>query len=227
MKIQDLVKNGYYGRGIAVGVKNGRIGYAYFVTGRSENSKNRLLVKKDAGLFTEPYDPALCVDPSLIIYRATARLDGKIIVTNGDHTETAAETIAAGGRFFDAMEKRVYEPDGPIFTPRIAALIDEKTQKYLLAVLKKGASDECDRAYFSYEPVDGAGRLVTTYAGEKEVRAFSGEPKLFEMPDDAESLARAIWEGLEPAYRVGTYACYYDPKTGLEENFLLNAKGEI
>ncbi|MBR1747126.1 MAG: inosine monophosphate cyclohydrolase [Clostridia bacterium] len=222
--IQSLVQGAYFGRGIAVGCKDNKVGFAYFVTGRSENSKNRVLTERATGVYTEPFDPKLCSDPSLIIYRAVAYLSDRVIVTNGDHTDTVVQ--AGKGRFFDALKTRLYEPDGPIFTPRIAAEIDKKTGEYSLAILKRGDEGECLRELFLYEPTDGVGRLVTTYDGTTEVKAFLGEPKVFSMPESAEGLAMEIWRGLEPAFRVGVYCCYLDLISGKIEKIIVNEKGK-
>lgn len=225
--IKNAVQGGYYGRGIAVGVKNGRVGVLYFVTGRSENSKNRVLVERADGVYTEPFDPSKCVDPSLIIYRATCRVGGKIVVTNGDQTETIKDAVLGVGTFFDALQTRTYEPDGPIYTPRISACIDEKTGVCEMAILRRNVDGSCDRSLYCYEPQDGVGHLFSTYAGGMDCASFSGEPIEFSMPESALEMAKSAWEGLDERLRVGVYSCYYDLKTGNCEKIIINEKAKV
>lgn len=191
--IEFLKNNSYPGRGIAVG----KDCVYYFIMGRSENSRNRVFVPTEDGIRTEAHDPSKMQDPSLIIYHPVRTMDGKLIVTNGDQTDTIKEM----GCFRKALMTREYEPDGPNFTSRISAIIKEDGS-FEISILKH-KDGRCVREFFNYEGVDeGKGYFISTYQGDgNPLPAFSGEPLEISMPS-----AEEVWAALNPGNKVSLYA---------------------
>lgn len=227
---EELIKgNTYSGRGIIVGksADGKKAAAAYFIMGRSANSRNRVFTKKDGDIYTEPFDPSKVEDPSLIIYRAVAKLDNRLIVTNGDQTDTIYNAIKDGSCFTRALRTRCFEPDGPNFTPRISAMITFAYNDftYKMSILKsideKGSN--CARYTFDYPSVSGLGHFIHTYIHDGDpLPTFMGEPERIRIPDDIDSFTNELWEVLDPDNRISLYVRYIDLETGAEEDRLIN-----
>jgi len=208
---EALKGNRYPGRGIIIGMTpdGTRLVQVYWIMGRSENSRNRIFVlEEDGSVRTEARDPAKLTDPSLIIYYPVRQSAGAHIVTNGDQTDTIANTIANGGTFEDALRTRTFEPDAPNFTPRISGIVQpgDKSAAYKLAILKSNRGNEAltQRHFFTYEqPLAGFGHLIHTYQGDgNPLPSFEGEPKLVPLFDDAEQTLNYYWERLDEENRI-------------------------
>lgn len=214
-----LAGNAYPGRGIIIGkTADGRnAAFAYFIMGRSENSRNRVFVEKENELVIYPYDESKVEDPSLIIYSPVKRVWNKWIVTNGDQTDTVEAALLAGDSFENALEKREFEPDAPNFTPRISGLIDlENKFRYKLSILKSadGQGSACNRYTFSYEPLDGLGHFIHTYNSDgNPIPTFTGEPERVAVPSDLDAFADGLWNSLNAANKIALYVGFIDLKT--------------
>lgn len=227
--ISAFVKdNPYVGRGIVVGKSEDgeKACAAYFIMGRSANSRNRVFEERDGGLFTAPFDASKVEDPSLIIYAAMRRCGDKLVVTNGDQTDTVVEGLQKGICPEEALRTRRFEPDAPHFTPRISAILDFKEGfSYQMSILK--ASDEtgsaCDRFTFSYEPVNGVGHFIHTYVTDGDpLPTFVGEPHRVRIPADIDEFAEELWKGLNEDNKISLYVRYVDLAGGKEENRIFN-----
>lgn len=228
--IKDLILgNSYVGRGIIVGkTEDGtKAVSAYFIMGRSANSRNRIFTEKDGAVFTEPFDASKVEDPSLIIYRAIRKIDDKLIVTNGDQTDTIYEGIKAGKDFKTALEAREFEPDAPNLTPRISAVtyFNKGDFNYEMSILK--SADEmgtaCNRYTFSFSALKGLGHFIHTYVCDgNPIPTFQGEPERVFIPNDIDAFTKEIWENLDADNKISLYVRYTDLKTGKEENRLIN-----
>ncbi len=226
----SLIKgNSYVGRGIVVGrTPDGKKAVcAYFIMGRSANSRNRVFTLRDGALYTEPYDASKVEDPSLIIYAAVRRFENRLIVTNGDQTDTIYDAFAEGKCFKKALEKRDFEPDAPNFTPRISAVIsfDGEDISYEMSILKsideKGSATA--RYIFSYPSVPGLGHFIHTYVCDgNPIPTFQGEPERMEMNDDIDSFTNELWESLDCDNKISLYVSYTDIESGNEEYRLIN-----
>ncbi|MCR4963959.1 MAG: IMP cyclohydrolase [Firmicutes bacterium] len=219
-----LAQNPYPGRGVLLGVTpDGRGIAAYFIMGRSVNSRNRIFVLEEKGMRTQAHRPELLSDPSLIIYWPVRQVDGGLAVTNGDQTDDIAEALAQGHCFAHALHRRVYEPDAPNYTPRISGLIRRGEQgfSYRLSIIKRGLADADVRHYF-YEyqhPQPGFGHLIHTYAGDgSPLPSFTGEPPVFALPEDGESLGQQIWQSLNPDNKVSLWTAEWRPGEGWRQN---------
>ena len=191
--------NCYPGRGIVAGLTSqGRRFFAYFLTGRSENSQNRIMRAEGNKVFTAPFDAAKVKDPSLIIYQCVGELDGCVLVTNGDQTQTILET----GKFRDALGKRTYEPDAPSYTPRISALLGK--QGFEMAILRRNPKDGgCDRDFFTYGYVPGEARYITTYVTDgNPLPSWAGEPRQVAVPGAIDEIGRQLWASLDSRTRI-------------------------
>lgn len=223
-----LTGNSYPGRGIIVGLSEDgkKATFAYFIMGRSVNSRNRIFVEENGALKTQAFDPSKMQDPSLIIYYPVKSVGGNVIVTNGDQTDTIEEALKAGKCFRHALKKRCFEPDAPNFTPRISALLHlEGGYKYEMSVLK--SADEkgtaCNRFYYDYEPIAGAGHFVHTYVKDgNPLPSFEGEPEWVKIPNDLNAFAKEIWENLNEENKISLYCRAYDLETGKYESVLYN-----
>lgn len=228
--IKDLILgNSYVGRGIIVGkTEDGtKAVSAYFIMGRSANSRNRIFTEKDGAVFTEPFDASKVEDPSLIIYRAIRKIDDKLIVTNGDQTDTIYEGFKAGKDFKTALEAREFEPDAPNLTPRISAVtyFNKGDFNYEMSILK--SADEkgtaCNRYTFSFSALKGLGHFIHTYVCDgNPIPTFQGEPERVFIPNDIDAFTKEIWENLDADNKISLYVRYTDIKTGKEENRLIN-----
>ena len=228
--IAELIRdNSYVGRGIVIGKSaDGRNAVsAYFIMGRSANSRNRVFAEKDNVLYTEPFDASKVQDPSLIIYAAQRKIGNKLIVTNGDQTDTIYEGIQNGKCFTASLKSRKFEPDGPNFTPRISGVLEFEDDdfSYEMSILK--SADEngmaCNRFTFSYEPICGLGHFIHTYVGDgNPLPTFQGEPERVAIPNNIDEFTDALWDALNHDNRISLYVRYTDLKDGSEENRLIN-----
>ncbi|MCR5586714.1 MAG: IMP cyclohydrolase [Lachnospiraceae bacterium] len=228
---KSLKENSYPGRGIIIGrSKNGKYAVtAYFIMGRSENSRNRVFVEnEDEGIRTEAFDPAKLEDPSLIIYSPVRVLGTDTIVTNGDQTDTIYDGIKAGKCLFGSLKSREFEPDAPNYTPRISGVmhVENGEFSYELSILKSdnGNPDCCVRNIFSYDkPLPGAGRFIHTYMGDgNPLPSFEGEPELCEIPDDMDEFINLLWNNLNEDNKVSLFVRYIDIESGSYETSIIN-----
>ena len=195
--------------------------------GRSKNSRNRVFVKRDGVLFTEPHDASLVEDPSLIIYAALRRYENKLIVTNGDQTDTIYEGLVAGKGFRHALRARAFEPDAPNFTPRISGILTfgEGDFAYEMSILKSidAEGSECARFNFEYPAMPGLGHFIHTYVTDgNPIPTFQGEPERVEIPDDIDALTNTLWSALNEDNKISLYVVYTDLATGASEERLIN-----
>ncbi len=221
--------NSYVGRGIVLGktADGKKAAAAYFIMGRSENSRNRIFTEKDGAVFTEPFDPSKVEDPSLIIYAALRRYENKLIVTNGDQTDTIFEGLKKGDSFATALTTREFEPDAPNLTPRISGMITfgEGDFTYEMSILKSADAEgtACNRYHFSYPALAGLGHFIHTYVCDgNPIPTFQGEPERVSIPDDIDAFAEDIWNHLDADNKISLYVCYTDLETGAEETYMIN-----
>ena len=226
----ELKNNAYPGRGIVIGRSaDGKHAVtAYFIMGRSSNSRNRVFVTEGEGIRTEAFDPSLLEDPSLIIYAPVRVLGNETIVTNGDQTDTVFDGRKEGLTFEQSLRSREFEPDGPNFTPRISGLlhVEDGAFDYSLSILKSNDGDPscCNRYTFTYDkPIAGQGHFIHTYMHDgNPLPSFCGEPKKVEIPDDIESFASMLWESLNEENKVSLFVRYIDIATGAYETKIIN-----
>lgn len=226
--IKELTRDPYVGRGIIVGMsEDGKSAVAaYFIMGRSANSRNRVFAEHDGAVFTEPFDASKVEDPSLIIYAAMRKIGKKLIVTNGDQTDTIVEGIRLGSDFSGALRTREFEPDAPNLTPRISAELDFSDGfGYKMSILKsedeKGS--QCARYTFEYAPIAGLGHFIHTYVGDgNPLPTFQGEPERVAVPNDIEAFSRDIWESLNEDNKISLLVRYTDIATGKTEQKIIN-----
>ena len=226
---ERLKGNPYVGRGIVIGksADGKKAAVAYFIMGRSTNSRNRVFTEKDGDVFTEPFDLSKVVDPSLIIYRAIGSYENKLAVTNGDQTDTILEGLKAGKSFSEALASRVFEPDGPNFTPRISGLLTfgENDFTYEMSILKSidAEGSDCARFTFAYPAKAGLGHFIHTYVTDgNPIPTFQGEPERIAIPDDIDVLTKELWANLDEANKISLYVRYVNLETGKAENRLVN-----
>lgn len=227
---QELKGNSYPGRGIIIGKSpNGKHAVtAYFIMGRSVNSRNRIFVEDGMGIRTQAFDPSRLSDPSLIIYAPVRVLGNKTIVTNGDQTDTIYELMDRQQTFEQALRTREFEPDAPNYTPRISGIlhVENGTYNYAMSILKSsnGSPEGCDRYTFAYEnPAAGEGRFIHTYQGDgNPLPSFEGEPKLVEVGDDIEAFTKLVWESLNEENKVSLFVRYIDIATGSFKSRIVN-----
>lgn len=233
---QLLSENAYPGRGIVIGQTEttGKAVTAYFIMGRSENSRNRVFALKDGELFAEPFDPSKVVDPSLIIYAALRTAGDKLVVTNGDQTDTIVDFLKEGKTFEEALLTRQFEPDYPHLTPRISGMVsfdpeEETGFMYTMSILKSEDPEggRCGRYTFDYEPEAGLGHFLHTYACDgNPLPSFCGEPERVAVSDDIDEFTDLLWRSLNPDNKVALYVRYTDPKDRSFEDRLANRHGE-
>ena len=231
MSFAEAVKgNTYPGRGIIVGLTpdSSKAAAAYFIMGRSENSRNRIFTVRDGAVFTEPFDISKLEDPSLIIYAAVRTVGDHLIVTNGDQTDTVALALLDGGSFYRALETRCFEPDAPNFTPRISADLefgDNAGFRYRMSILKSADPDgtACNRYGYDYEPVAGLGHFIHTYQCDgNPLPTFAGEPERIAIPGSIDEFAEEIWTALDEDNKISLYVRYTDLSSGREESRMYN-----
>ena len=227
---QELKSNSYPGRGIIIGKSpDGKKAVtAYFIMGRSENSRNRVFVEDGEGIRTQAFDPSKLTDPSLIIYAPVRVLGNKTIVTNGDQTDTIYEGMDKQLTFEQSLRSRKFEPDGPNYTPRISGVmhIENGNFNYAMSILKSnnGNPDSCNRYTFAYEnPVAGEAHFIHTYMHDgNPLPSFEGEPKLVEAMDNMEEFADLLWNSLNEENKVSLFVRYIDIETGKYQSKIIN-----
>lgn len=226
----ELTENAYPGRGIIIGksADGTKAVTAYFIMGRSSNSRNRIFVEDGEGIRTQAFDPSKLEDPSLIIYAPVRVLGNKTIVTNGDQTDTIYDGMDSQLTFEQSLRSREFEPDGPNYTPRISGImhIENGNFNYAMSILKSnnGNPDACNRYTFAYEnPVAGEGHFIHTYMHDgNPLPSFEGEPKLVSIPDDINAFTDLLWSSLNEDNKVSLFVRYIDLASGTYETKIVN-----
>lgn len=228
-----LCGNTYPGRGIIIGrTEDGtRAAAAYFIMGRSANSRNRVFTEKNGDIFTEPFDASKVEDPSLIIYAALRSCGDRLIVTNGDQTDTIYKFLSAGKTFEEALETRTFEPDAPNLTPRISGLIsfDRCDFTYKMSILKSAdpQGSACCRHTFGYPSLPGLGHFIHTYACDgNPIPTFEGEPERIAVPNDIDDFTKEIWTSLDEQNKISLYVRYISLAERKTEERLINKNKE-
>lgn len=227
---QELKNNAYPGRGIVIGKSEDgtKAVAAYFIMGRSENSRNRVFVEDGEGIRTQAFDPAKLTDPSLIIYAPVRVLGNKTIVTNGDQTDTIYDGMDHQLTFEQSLRTREFEPDAPNYTPRISGImhIENGSYNYAMSILKsnQGDPDSCQRFTFAYEnPKAGEGHFIHTYQCDgNPLPSFAGEPKPVTIPNDIEAFTELLWSSLNEDNKVSLFVRFIDIASGKYETRIVN-----
>ena len=228
--IGELIKdNSYVGRGIIIGktADGKKAATAYFIMGRSENSRNRVFIENGDEVIIHPFDPSKVEDPSLIIYSPVKVIGNNVIVTNGDQTDTIYDFIKDGKTFEQALETREFEPDRPNWTPRISGMMTfgENDFTYKMSILKSADEEgtACNRYTFSYNPIDGLGHFIHTYNHDgNPIPTFTGEPERVAIPNDIDEFLNDIWANLNEQNKISIYVRYIDLETGNFEARMIN-----
>ncbi len=226
----ELKNNAYPGRGIVIGKsEDGKYAVtAYFIMGRSENSRNRVFVEDGEGIRTQAFDPSKLTDPHLIIYAPVRVLGNKTIVTNGDQTDTIYELMNQQQTFEQSLRTREFEDDAPNYTPRISGImkVEAGEYNYAMSILKSanGNPDSCNRFTFSYNnPLNGEGHFIHTYMGDgNPLPSFEGEPKLVSIPNDMDEFTDKLWENLNEDNKVSLFVRYIEIETGKYTTRIIN-----
>lgn len=224
---EELRNNAYPGRGIILGrsADNTKAVIAYFIMGRSVNSRNRIFSVTEDGIRTEAFDPSKMEDPSLIIYHPVRVLDGKTIVTNGDQTDTIWQYLSRGESWETALRTRQFEDDGPNWTPRISG-IQAKDGSYKLSILKAADPEgqSCARFFWEYPAIAGLGHFLHTYVcdGNPVIPTFQGEPERVTIPDNIDAFTEELWQNLDENNKISLFVRYTDLKTGEVQQRILN-----
>ena len=227
---KELAATTYPGRGIVIGKsKDGKKAVtAYFIMGRSANSRNRVFVEDGEGIRTQAFDPSKLEDPSLIIYAPVRVLGNKTIVTNGDQTDTVYDNMKDGKTFEESLRCRKYEPDGPNFTPRISGIINIKDGRYdyAMSILKSdnGDPDCCNRYTFTYDnPKAGEGRFIHTYMQDgNPLPSFEGEPEWIDIEGDIDEFTSMLWDNLNEENKVSLFVRFINIATKETETRIVN-----
>ena len=224
-----LEGNSYAGRGIVAGksADGQKACAAYFIMGRSSNSRNRIFTEKDGAVYTEPYDASKVEDPSLIIYAAVREYENKLIVTNGDQTDTIYNGLSEGKCFKKSLSSRKFEPDAPNYTPRISAMLtfEDKDFTYEMSILKSADANglACSRYTFSFEPLPGLGHFLHTYVCDgNPLPTFQGEPERVFIPDNIDEFTDTLWKALDDDNKISLYVRYTDLASGRSDVRLIN-----
>lgn len=228
--VRTLIEgNSYVGRGIIIGKSEdgSKACVAYFIMGRSVNSRNRVFVEKGDEVVIYPFDESKVEDPSLIIYSPIRKLENKLIVTNGNQTDTVYDALKAGGTFSSALATREFEPDGPNFTPRISGMLTfaEGDFTYEMSILKSidEVGSDCCRYTYSYPSKAGLGHFIHTYICDgNPIPTFCGEPERVNILNDIDAFTSQIWESLDSENKISLYVRYIDLKTGEAQNRMIN-----
>ncbi len=227
----ELVEgNSYPGRGIILGISpdGSKLVTAYFIMGRSDNSRNRTFVKDGDDLMIVPFDESKVEDPSLIIYYPVRVYKDYLIVTNGDQTDTIRDYLDRQETFADALRSRAFEPDGPNWTPRISGIAwvsHKNIPYYKMSILKAGDPDGiiCNRFFYEYEGAPGLGHFIHTYVSDgNPIPTFQGEPRRVDIPNDINEFTEEIWESLDSANKISLYVRYTDIDSGKYEDTIIN-----
>ena len=229
-EIDQLIKgNSYVGRGIVIGKTPdaSKAMFAYFIMGRSANSRNRVFTEKDGAIFTEPFDASKVEDPSLIIYAAIRNYENSIIVTNGDQTDTIYQGLKDGKSFDVALESREFEPDHPNLTPRISGILNFKDNdfNYNMSILKSADAEgsACNRYGFHYTALAGLGHFIHTYVCDgNPIPTFQGEPERVAIDNDIDMFTDKLWNALDSDNKISLYVRYVDLNTKTAESRLIN-----
>ena len=222
-----LMENSYPGRGIVLGMSNDgkNAVIAYFIMGRSENSRNRIFVTEGDCMKTEAFDPAKLVEPSLIIYYPVRTYEDVTIVTNGDQTDTIYNALKTGKSFEDALRTREFEPDAPNYTPRISGIV-KQDGSYKLSILKSanGNGNSCERFFYEYnQPVAGEGRFIHTYLHDgSPIPSFEGDPTRVKIDGDIDKFTAAVWNALNPDNKVSLFTRFIELESGKTETRIVN-----
>lgn len=227
---KELKENSYPGRGIIIGrcADGTKAVTAYFIMGRSVNSRNRVFTATSDGIKTEAADPSKLSDPHLIIYSPVRKLGNITIVTNGDQTDTIYDNMAKGQTFEQSLRTREYEDDAPNYTPRISGImeIENGSYSYSMSILKSadGNPDCVERFTYNYSaPLAGTGHFIHTYMGDgNPLPSFEGEPEKISVPDDINEFTENLWASLNPDNKVSLFVRYIDIETGAEETKIVN-----
>ncbi len=223
-----LTSNEYPGRGIITGLsENGKYAVsAYFIMGRSSNSRNRVFVAEGEDMRTKAFDESLLEDPSLIIYYPVRRLENSMVVTNGDQTDTVKDALLAGGTFEGALRTRTFEPDAPNFTPRISAILNfDGGYTYNMSILKAADAEGsgANRFFWEYTPVRGTGHFVHTYKHNGDpIPSFEGEPEVVSIPDSIDEFTDTIWNSLNEDNKISLFVRYIDLESGKSDTKIIN-----
>ena len=228
--IEQLIKgNSYVGRGIILGkTPDGKNAVsAYFIMGRSANSRNRVFTFKDNVLYTEPFDVSKVEDPSLIIYAAVREYENKLIVTNGDQTDTIYEGLKGGKCFTCSLKSREFEPDAPSLTPRISGMItfDEGDFTYKMSILKSADAEgsACNRYTFDFAPLNGLGHFIHTYVCDgNPIPTFQGEPERVKMENDINAFTDKLWNALDNDNKISLFVRYTNLENGEKIDKIIN-----
>lgn len=225
--IKELIKdNPYVGRGIVIGkTEDGKkAAVAYFIMGRSENSRNRIFYTEGDSVKTGAFDPSKLSDPSLIIYAPIRKLKNALIVSNGDQTDTVYDFVWCGKSFEEALETREFEPDAPNYTPRISGVV-KPNGDYNLSILKSNNGEpQCVRCFFEYPATAGLGHFIHTYKCDGDpIPSFEGEPTPVEIGDESiDDFTKMVWDNLNEDNKVSLFTRYIDLETGAEETRIIN-----
>ena len=228
--IEELIEgNSYVGRGIIIGKTpdGSKAVAAYFIMGRSANSRNRIFTERGGAVYTEPFDASKVEDPSLIIYAAIREYENNLIVTNGDQTDTIYDGMESGIGFCKALSTREFEPDAPNLTPRISGMLtfDEGDFTYIMSILKSidPEGSACARYSFDYPAKAGLGHFLHTYVCDGDpIPTFRGEPERIAIPDSIDELTERVWNALDSDNKISLYVRTVDLSTGEVENRLIN-----
>lgn len=226
--IYELIKdNPYVGRGIIIGKSKDSLVFGYFIMGRSENSRNRIFVEDGDTLYTKAYDESKVTDPKLIIYNAIRQYKNKIIVTNGDQTDDIYNGLVQNKSIYEILKNRKFEPDKPVYTPRISGLIEINNNdfNYVLSILKSMDENaiKCSRYYYEYESIKNLGHLIHTYKTDgNPVPSFVGEPKRIIIEDDIDEFTNKVWNSLNKDNKISLYVKYVNLENNKVNKRLVN-----
>ena len=223
---EKLASNTYPGRGIVLGMlPDGKTSVAaYFIMGRSVNSRNRVFMEEPDGIRTEAFDPSKLSDPSLIIYHPVRQIGRSLIVTNGDQTDTIRDFMERGETLEQALRTREFEPDGPNWTPRISGLLCPDGS-YKMSILKSADPEgsACARIFFEYPPIKGQGRFLHTYVCDgNPIPTFTGEPERVAISGDIDEFTAMLWDNLNQDNKISLFVRYTNIKTGETQQRILN-----
>lgn len=232
-KINNIAKliegNSYVGRGIVIGkTEDGTKALtAYFIMGRSNNSRNRIFVENGDEVIIHPYDASKVEDPSLIIYSPIRKFEQNLIVTNGDQTDTVYDGLKEGKSFSEALESREFEPDAPNFTPRISGMMTfaDNDFTYQMSILKSADAEgtACNKFTYSYSALKGLGHFIHTYVCDgAPIPTFQGEPERVAIGNDIDAFTNELWNALDEDNKISLYVRTVDLKTGEIENRMIN-----